>query len=87
MKVIEVVINHVCPHCERVFDSPSVCVESGVETVPTPMLRPIVRPSLDELPGTCDWGDCDREATAWRASDDHGWLPVCGAHQEEEMDQ
>lgn len=34
----EPAILHVCPHCERVFDSPSVCLESGQETVPTPMV-------------------------------------------------
>jgi hypothetical protein len=33
----EPAILHVCPHCGRVFDSPSVCMESGEETVPTPM--------------------------------------------------
>jgi hypothetical protein len=36
----EPVILHVCPHCGRVFDSPSVCAESGDETVPTPMVVP-----------------------------------------------
>lgn len=31
-------------------------------------------------PGTCDWGFCDLEATAWRWSSKHGWLPVCADH-------
>jgi hypothetical protein len=33
----EIAILHVCPHCGRVFDSPSRCLESGEDTVPTPM--------------------------------------------------
>lgn len=30
---------------------------------------------------TCDWGDCDTPAVAWRYSRPHGWLPVCHAHR------
>jgi hypothetical protein len=57
--VSEIAILHVCPHCQRVFDSPSVCVESGQETVPTPMtvasqqfaeLTDITTPFEDEFP-------------------------------------
>lgn len=33
---VEPVILHRCPHCDRVFDSPSVCMESGEQTVPFP---------------------------------------------------
>lgn len=40
-----------------------------------------VRP-LEEPYGSCDWGDCDRWATAWRLSSTHGWLPVCFVHAE-----
>jgi hypothetical protein len=29
-------ILHVCPHCHRVFDSPSWCVDGDCETEPTP---------------------------------------------------
>lgn len=36
----EPVILHVCPHCSRVFETPSVCAESGRETKPTPMVVP-----------------------------------------------
>lgn len=36
----EPVILHKCPHCGRVFDSPSVCIESGEETVPFPAVVP-----------------------------------------------
>ncbi len=36
----EPVILHVCPHCERVFSSPSICMESGQHTVPTPDVVP-----------------------------------------------
>jgi hypothetical protein len=32
----DIAILHVCPHCKRVFDSPSICVEGECETVPTP---------------------------------------------------
>ena len=40
-----------------------------------------VKPS-EEPYGSCDWGDCDNWATAWRLSSSHGWLPVCFAHDE-----
>lgn len=33
----EVAVLHVCPHCGEVSESPSVCMESGQETVPAPM--------------------------------------------------
>ena len=33
----EIAILHVCPHCDRVFDSPSLCAEGQCNTVPTPM--------------------------------------------------
>jgi hypothetical protein len=32
----DIAILHICPHCERVFDSPSWCVDGERETVPTP---------------------------------------------------
>lgn len=32
----EPVILHRCPHCGRIFDSPSICMESGENTVPFP---------------------------------------------------
>jgi hypothetical protein len=38
--VPEPAIQHRCPHCDRVFDSPSVCVESGEHTVPYPDVVP-----------------------------------------------
>ncbi len=34
----------------------------------------------DDLLGTCDWGYCDGFAVGYRASSEHGWLPVCPAH-------
>lgn len=34
----EIAILHVCPHCGRVFDSPSLCVESGEHTEPQPVV-------------------------------------------------
>ena len=27
--------------------------------------------------GTCDWGDCENEAIAWRYDPKINWLPVC----------
>ena len=40
-------------------------------------------PMPDERPwSTCDWGQCDRRASSWRYSLDHGWLPVCRTHAE-----
>lgn len=44
----------------------------GTDRTSPPLLHPI---------GTCDWGGCTRPSTAWRFSDSHGWLPVCGLHQ------
>lgn len=32
----EPAILHYCEHCNRWFDTPSVCMECGKETVPTP---------------------------------------------------
>lgn len=32
---------------------------------------------VEEPYGTCDWGGCNAEATAWRHDGEHGWLPVC----------
>lgn len=80
----EPAILHVCPSCERVFDSPSVC-EDGSVTVPRPFTVPSqwMRRNLPPH-GTCDWGGCDEEAVAWRWWREGGeWLPVCERHAEE----
>lgn len=36
----EIAILHRCPHCGRVFDSPSFCVEGDVPTEPFPQKVP-----------------------------------------------
>lgn len=36
----ELAILHVCPHCGRVFDSPSYCVAGECSTESTPMVVP-----------------------------------------------
>lgn len=60
-----------CPACEGVLGT------SHVDTCPARRVRPTEPPM-----GSCDWGDCDAWATAWRLSSIHGWLPVCFAHGE-----
>jgi hypothetical protein len=41
-------ILHRCPNCDRVFSSPSVCMEDGAETVPE--VRPIKLALVKQLP-------------------------------------
>lgn len=38
--------------------------------------------NVQEVYGTCDWGQCDAEATEWRWSENgEAWLPVCREHR------
>lgn len=51
---------------------------------------------IEGAPGTCDWGDCDEPAVAFRLDDlvvmdmydpvnlGIGWLPVCERHRTED---
>lgn len=41
-----------------------------------------VRPLTEDSGGTCDWGGCDAESVAERATGDPDmpWLPVCAFH-------
>ncbi|MDQ3224617.1 MAG: hypothetical protein M3Q75_14275 [Gemmatimonadota bacterium] len=41
------------------------------------------RPAAEDLGGTCDWGNCDRQTTASRWDfDGSRWLPVCDVHED-----